>query len=176
MLGAIIAGGASSRFGSDKAVALLDGRPLIDHAIEAIRPFVAEVVICGRAWQGMPGLADLPAPGLGPLGGINAALAHAFGGGFDHVLTIGCDMPRVPPALLAALVARAPAYCSDAPILGCWPSSMAGALAERLVGRTTVRGKDRTLSIRRFAEATGMAAIPAPFPLENINTPADIPA
>ena len=35
-LGAVIAGGRSSRFGSDKAMALWQGRPLIDHAIDRL--------------------------------------------------------------------------------------------------------------------------------------------
>ena len=36
LLGAILAGGRSSRFGSDKAFALLNGKPLIDHVIAAL--------------------------------------------------------------------------------------------------------------------------------------------
>jgi molybdopterin-guanine dinucleotide biosynthesis protein A len=175
ILGAIVAGGASSRFGSDKALALLDGQPLIAHAQAALEPFVGALVVCGRTWGGLPMLADVPVAGLGPLGGIAAALGHARAEGFDHVLTIGCDMPGVPDALLDALIAAAPAYCSDAPILGCWPVAAADGLAERLGGHEA-GVKDGALSIRRWAESIGATAVPAPGPLRNVNTPADLPA
>ena len=174
ILGAIIAGGASSRFGSDKALAMLDGKPLIAHAAAALGPFVKTIVVCGRDWNGLPSLADRPRPGLGPLGGIAAALLHAEATGYTHVLTIGCDMPRVPAALIADLIARAPAYCADAPILGCWHADAAEMLAARLDGN--VGGtKSAALSIRRWADAVGATALPAPAPLFNVNTPADLP-
>ncbi|RZF66518.1 molybdenum cofactor guanylyltransferase [Sphingomonas populi] len=174
ILGAIIAGGASSRFGSDKALALLDGQPLIAHAAAALEPFVTTLVVCGRDWGRLPSLADRPLPGLGPLGGIAAALHHAETRGYTQVLTIGCDMPRVPPVLIADLIARAPAYCSDAPILGCWRADAAGMLATRLDGHASGT-KSAALSIRRWADATGAIAVPAPAPLFNVNTPADLP-
>src|SRR3546814_3555756 len=41
-LGAVLAGGRSSRFGSDKALAMLGGRTLLDHAQAALRPHRSE--------------------------------------------------------------------------------------------------------------------------------------
>jgi molybdopterin-guanine dinucleotide biosynthesis protein A len=175
ILGAMIAGGASSRFGSDKALALFHGQPLIAHAQAALEPVVGAIVVCGRTWGGLPMLSDIPVAGLGPLGGIAAALAHAQGAGFTHVLTIGCDMPDVPDALLDDLIARAPAYCSDAPILGCWPASAGPGLEARLAGHES-GVKSGVLSIRRWAESIGATPVPAPTPLRNVNTPADLRA
>src|SRR3546814_7027451 len=60
LLGAVLAGGRSSRFGSDKALAMLDGRTLLDHAAAALGAHVETVVICGRHVPGMTGLADRP--------------------------------------------------------------------------------------------------------------------
>ena len=65
ILGAVLAGGRSSRFGSDKAAAMFRDRTLADHAAAAIAPFVEAVVRVGG--DGVP---DVPRPGLGPLGGI----------------------------------------------------------------------------------------------------------
>ena len=171
----MIAGGRSSRFGGDKGVALLGGVPLIDHAVAAIAPLTDAVVVCGRAWVGMVSLADRPRPGLGPLGGIAAALAHAEAAGFGRVLTVGCDMPGVSGALLRALLDAAPAWCRDAPILGCFPASAGGAL-NRLLDLPLDVGaaKQRHLSIRRWAESIGATAIASPTPLANVNTPADL--
>lgn len=45
----IVAGGSSSRFGSDKLLAEIDGRPLLQHTIDAIAPHVDQVVLAARA-------------------------------------------------------------------------------------------------------------------------------
>src|SRR3546814_13228733 len=128
-LGAMIAGGAARRFGSDKALADLGGRRLIDHAADVLRGTVGALVVCGRELAGWTCLADRPHPGLGPLGGIAAALDHAHRQGFASVLTIGCDMPRVPAGLLANLAAVLPSYCTDAPLPRPWPPRRADAPA-----------------------------------------------
>jgi len=198
ILGAVIAGGRSSRFGSDKAEALLDGKPLIDHAADALRGHVDALALCGRTREGWKSLPDLPRPGLGPLGGIAAALAHAQAHGFASVLTIGCDMPRVPEELMKALIAILPSYCADAPILGHWDADAADALlrhaglvpasaVQRIsTGAATRPGgprnksgvtkevKNPRLSIRRWAVSIGATPILAPAPLANVNTPADL--
>ena len=67
LLGAIVAGGRSRRFGSDKARATVEGRTLFDHVVGALSPQVADIVLCGRDWPGFDSLDDRPEPGLGPL-------------------------------------------------------------------------------------------------------------
>lgn len=158
----MLAGGRSSRFGSDKAAALLHGRALADHAAAALAPHVAAVVTIGRE-------DDHPAPDLGPLGGIAGALLRAEAGGYASVLTIGCDMPLVPDKLLAALASALPSCCSDAPVLGHWPAGLGRMLAARLATQG-----DR--SVRRWAAEIGATMIAAPAALPNINTPADLRA
>ncbi len=113
------------------------------------------------------GIPDLPGPGLGPLGGIAAALDHAAGHGFDTVLTIGCDMPRLPAMLLDTLLHRAPSYCADAPILGHWPSALGAQLLAH------IEASDRR-SVRGWASSIGALPIASPAPLDNVNTPADL--
>jgi molybdopterin-guanine dinucleotide biosynthesis protein A len=167
ILGAVIAGGRSTRFGSDKAEALLGGTPLIEHAAAAIRAHIHAIVLVGRDREGWPSLADRPRVGLGPLGGIAAALHHAAERGYPKVLTIGCDMPTVPASLLAALIDQAPAYCREAPILGCWPASLAPMLDAYVE-------HDAKRSIRGWAEHVEAMAIETPIQLANINTPADL--
>jgi molybdenum cofactor guanylyltransferase len=160
----VIAGGRSTRFGTDKAAALLDGEPLLSHARAAIAPWCAELVVCGEGRD----LPDLPRPGLGPLGGIAAALTHARARGYLAVLTVGCDMPRVPPALVEALLRRPPAFCPDAPVLGCWPATLAGPLS------AVLDAGDRGPAVRAWAQAVGALPIAAEVPLANVNTPADL--
>lgn len=103
ILGAIIAGGQSRRFGSDKALAEIGGKPLLDHVAEALRRQTDALIVCGREWPGATSIPDRPAPDQGPLGGLCAALRHAADNGFDAVLTAGCDTLPVPAELLSLL-------------------------------------------------------------------------
>ncbi|WP_341786370.1 molybdenum cofactor guanylyltransferase [Sphingomonas vulcanisoli] len=74
-LGAVLAGGKSSRFGSDKAQALLLGRTLLDHALEFLRSQCDAVAVVGREYEGALSIADWPAPDKGPLGGARGRTA-----------------------------------------------------------------------------------------------------
>lgn len=166
LLGAVLAGGESSRFGSNKAQALFGGRSLIDHAAATLRRHADAVIVVGERAGGLP---DLPHAGLGPLGGIAAALDHAATHGFRCVLTIGCDMPKVPDATIEALLRRAPAFCADAPVLGHWPA----ALGAHLLGHLET-APDR--SVQRWARSVGALPIASPRPIANVNTRDDLEA
>ena len=134
-----------------------------------MRDFGAEradaVVVVGRD-GGMP---DLPGPDLGPLGGIAGALSHAAAHGFETVLTLPCDMPGLPAALLDALLRRAPSYCSEAPVIGHWPAKLAPELLTHLA-------ISERRSVTGWARAIGALPIASPVPLANVNTPADLAA
>ncbi|KKC26593.1 molybdenum cofactor guanylyltransferase [Sphingomonas sp. SRS2] len=167
LLGAILAGGRSSRFGSDKAEALWQGRPLVEHAAAMLRPIVDDIVLCGRSYGDLPAIADRPEGDMGPLGGINAALHHARAQGFAAVLTIGCDTPHVPLALIDMLRAAAgPAFVARLPVIGHWPTTLADDLDAFLA-------EDRKHAIRAWAERVGAEPVDWPM-LANINEPADL--
>lgn len=171
-LAAILAGGQSRRFGSDKALAVWEGQPLIVHAAAVLARHSDEVIVCGRSHSPLTltHLRDRPAPGLGPLGGLCAALHYAAEAGHDAVLSLGCDMPRLDARLLDRLCRPGPGrYLVEAPIIGCWPAALAGPLADYLL-----EGRDR--AVWRWAAQAGMEGIEAGVPLANLNTPADLSA
>jgi len=160
----VLAGGGSRRFGSDKAMALLDGRPLIDHVAKALARDCDALVVCGRDHATIPFLADLPRPGLGPLGGLYASLLHGRDNGFDAVLSVPCDVPDLPADLLASLSATPASYVADLPVIGLWPCTLAGALGAHLEAQD-----DR--SMRRWARIAGALPVTLAAPPANINTP-----
>jgi molybdopterin-guanine dinucleotide biosynthesis protein A len=172
VLGAILAGGQARRFGSNKALALHRGEPLIAHAARALGRQVSAVVVCGGAGllPELPQLADRPAPGLGPLGGLAAALFHARAEGFDGVVSVGCDTPVLPADLVRQLRAGGgPAYLEAMPLIGWWPSALSPALDAFVV-------EDARRSLRGWGTAAGAAAIAIAEPIANINTPEDLAA
>ena len=134
ILGAIMAGGAASRFGSDKALALFEGRPLIDHVAQALADQAAAVIVVGRTHGTLTSVADRPAPGIGPLGALAGALAWARNHGFAAVLSAPCDVPLLPADLARRLAGEGPAYVEGLPVVGHWPSSLADHLQDWLAG------------------------------------------
>ncbi|MFD1950550.1 molybdenum cofactor guanylyltransferase [Sphingomonas arantia] len=167
-LGAIFAGGAGRRFGSDKAVALLDGRPLLEHVAEALRAQCDAVVVIGREWPGLDDVPDRPAPGLGPLGALAGALGYAADNGFDQVLTSGCDLPELPSDLLTRL-RPGPAVVAGQPLLGLWPAEL-GSRAIAWLEATTDR------SMRGWIAETGARVVPFDDAIANINRVEDLEA
>ena len=166
LLGAVLAGGQSRRFGSDKALAMLGGKALIEHAIAALSTQTEAVIVCGREWTDW--VPDRPAPHLGPLGGINAALHCAVERGFDAVLTVPCDAPVLPGDLAARLAeGGVPAFVEDMPVIGFWPVALAAALDVRLSQST-----DR--SVRGWARQVGARPHVLDKSIPNVNSLADL--
>jgi len=166
LLGAVLAGGRARRFGSDKALALLHGKPLLMHAAEAVGRHSDSVVLCGRDHPGFLCLPDRPAPDMGPLGGLNAALHHARAQGYEAVLSIACDMPVLPDAVASRLIGEGAAVAEGQYLLGCWPASLAD-----LLDRHLAESEDR--SMRGWIARIRPRRIAVPE-LPNINRPEDL--
>lgn len=165
MLGAVLAGGRSSRFGSDKAAALYLGKPLIDHAIAAVAAQCDAVVVVGREHPGISSVLDWPAPDQGPLGGFGGALGYAQQNGFDAVLTCAVDAIDLPRDLRDRL-GPPPAYCVAQPVIGLWPVGALDPLKRML-------SEPGSRSVRAFAERIGARAVQVPG-IANLNTPDDL--
>ena len=133
LVGAVLCGGRSSRFGSDKALADVNGRPLAAGIVAALRAVGADPVaaIGGSAGPAL-GIPTIPDrfPAEGPLGGLATALLWA---GRGRVLVTPCDLPLVRADDLARLIDPALGPLDDTaavatvdgrpqPSIGCWPA------------------------------------------------------
>jgi molybdenum cofactor guanylyltransferase len=165
LLGAIIAGGKAQRFGSDKALALLNNKPLLQHVHDALTVQVDSMIICGRSWPDVLCIADKPHADMGPLGGLCAALHHAQAHGFDAVLTAGCDVLPVPD--FAALKGKAAAVVAGHYLFGFWPATLAVHLAQHLASQNDG-------SMQGWMTACQANAIDYKTSFYNMNTPADL--
>ncbi len=121
--GIVLAGGRSTRFGSDKLAAVVDGEPLLHRAIRAVAVVVDEVVVVVGSEAEAPALPDdLPVAirvardavaGQGPLAGLVAGLGVAEG---SLALLVGGDQPQLRVEVLRALVDVLAASTGRAPV------------------------------------------------------------
>jgi molybdopterin-guanine dinucleotide biosynthesis protein A len=102
----ILAGGRSTRMGTDKAFVTFEGRTLLARALTVARSVTSDVRIVGDPVKFSPfaTVVEDIVPGCGPLAGIHGAL-RASTAEFNLILAV--DMPFVSPALLHFLISRA---------------------------------------------------------------------
>jgi molybdopterin-guanine dinucleotide biosynthesis protein A len=105
--GVVLAGGRGSRMGGvDKGLELLQGKPLVQHALERLAPQVGALMINANrnveryAAFGVPVWPDEPPEFAGPLAGFLAALSHCS---TPWLVTVPCDTPRFPLDLVERL-------------------------------------------------------------------------
>jgi molybdopterin-guanine dinucleotide biosynthesis protein A len=93
--GFVLAGGRSTRMGTDKAVLVCGGRTLLERAASAVLEALGNVMIIADpvryAHFGFPVIAD-DRPGCGPLGGVVTALRHSRQ---NWNIVVACDMPNL---------------------------------------------------------------------------------
>jgi len=106
--GFVLAGGGSTRFGSNKALAPFAGRPLLAHAVRALRGLGLAPRVVTRDPAPYRELAAAfvlgERAGQGPAEGLRAALAASAR---PWALVLGADMPGVDAALLRRLLPEA---------------------------------------------------------------------
>lgn len=188
--GVLLAGGQSRRMGGgDKTLQPLAGKPILDHAIERVRPQVACLVInangdAGRfsRWR-LPIQADTVPDYAGPLAGILAGMEwvarHAPV--CDLVLSVPTDAPFLPRDLVDRLEegmirAGADIACAGSggrahPPIALWPVSLAEDLRLAMT-QEAVRKVDAFTARYKLVQVDWPAEPLDPF--MNVNTPDDL--
>jgi molybdopterin-guanine dinucleotide biosynthesis protein A len=102
--GYILAGGKSSRMGTDKGLLLFEGKPMIQYVIDQMQAVFTKVVIVSNNPEyekfGLEVLPDL-IKDIGPAGGIYTALQHSE---TQFNFVVSCDMPFVTAAAIEFIV------------------------------------------------------------------------
>jgi molybdopterin-guanine dinucleotide biosynthesis protein A len=107
--GLVLAGGRGSRMGGvDKGLQTHRGLPLVQHALQRLRPQVGGVLVnanCNIATYaefGAPVVADTLPDQPGPLAGLLAGLEHC---NTPYLVSVPCDAPDFPLELVQRLAA-----------------------------------------------------------------------
>jgi molybdopterin-guanine dinucleotide biosynthesis protein A len=188
ILGVVLAGGTSRRFGVDKRGALLAGRSVLEWVIERARPQVETLLlntIDDLTAAGRPNIERIAdhAPGEGPLAGILAGLDEADHRGFSHMVSFACDTPFFPDDTVSHLVASLKASVADYAVASCgarahrifalWPTG-----SRKQVEHAFANGTRSMRDIEHWLETTWAdfpkGGGPDGDPFFNINTPADL--
>lgn len=127
--GVVLMGGRSTRFGSDKATAVLHRRPLVEWVATELAWACREIVVVHAPGQKVPPLtlavplvlAEDLYPGQGPLGGIVTGFAAT---GASLAFVVSCDAPLVRPALVYYLASLADGYDIVLPIAHRFPQPL----------------------------------------------------
>lgn len=113
--GIILAGGKSSRMGTDKGLQELCGKPLISYSIQLLSEFCSTIIIStsSDAYQsfGYKTVAD-EIPGIGPMGGIYSALKQSK---TEQNLVLSCDLPFVSKELFSYIIKNSEVYQAAVP-------------------------------------------------------------
>ena len=186
VLGAIIAGGGSRRFGSPKATAEVGGLAMIDWSVRALMEDVAAVVVVGgdpevAESRGLGHLVDAASDG-GPLAGLVSALRVANGRGLDGIFALACDMPLVDAAIVRELLRHAAGDEVVAPLGPRGPEQLCAFYPSACLGVVERRLTMADLSLKALLEVVpvrtvDMAGITEPAEAEallmSVNTPED---
>lgn len=173
--GVVLAGGASSRMGADKAFVHVAGRPMVLAVADALRSGGCADVVCqgGDAERlrslGFVVLADTD-PGSGPVSAIATARRR-----LDGTLVIAaCDLPDLTGEAVASIVetssrtGRVAVAVSGGRrhLLGAWPSGCGGLVA-------SASGATRYGDLLDAVDAVDVPIEDAD--LRNVNRPEDVP-
>ncbi|HEU5477668.1 MAG TPA: molybdenum cofactor guanylyltransferase [Gaiellaceae bacterium] len=160
LTGILLAGGASSRFGSPKALARFEGETLAERAWRLLGELCEERIAVGRL-EGLP-FAALEDEGTGPVAAIAVGLRNAAQ---QVAVVIPVDMPLLTPDALRLLAGA----CRDAAVAqeGPLPCAVArGALPAFETGERRLRTVLDGLDTARVELEERLLA--------NVNTPADL--
>ena len=161
MIGVILAGGASTRMGTDKAFVEIAGRPMFEWVGQALEAVVGRVIVAGRSealdqYEAVP---DIGEPHRGPLGGLFAAAnAHPE----DPLLVVAVDQPWVRADTLRS-IRRAFTELAVEPVDGgarqvlcaAYPSGLADLGAQELTNRGSIKSLIDVTSFEPISDIEG---------------------
>lgn len=100
----ILAGGESSRMKSEKGLVLFQGKPLIQHVIDAVRPVTDKIILIVHDKRynefNLPCFPDI-FPGVGPMGGIYSGLTYS---NTAKNFVLSCDIPFITSHFISSFV------------------------------------------------------------------------
>jgi molybdenum cofactor guanylyltransferase len=179
----VLAGGRSTRMGTDKALLTLGGETLLARALKTLGAVASDVRILGSAerFGGYGPVVEDIFPGCGPLGGIHAALSASPS---ELNLMLAVDLPFVHARFLNFLIGRAKACGATVtvarsggrfqPLCAVYGKSFAEVAGQALrEGKNKIDPLFSSVSTAVIEQAELEAQGFSPEVFRNLNTPSD---
>jgi molybdopterin-guanine dinucleotide biosynthesis protein A len=169
LTGVLLVGGASTRFGSPKALAQIDGETFADRGRRVLTEVCDEVLVVGKRDDGLPfDVIDDGTDVRAPIAGVVAGLRAASN---EVVVFVPVDCPWMTPAAVRALgeVCRDAAVPASGPLPGAWAKSALPLLEHRLA--------NGPLALYRTYEELDVVTVELdPAVVADVDTPGDLTA
>lgn len=175
----ILAGGKSSRMGSDKGLLNVNGKPMVKHVLDAVSHFNFETIIISNNSEyesfGVPVFKDIYKE-LGPLGGFHAAFENIK---TNYILVLSCDTPFITKELVNKIIETANQFDITIPRHGTKTHPLIGVYSRKVLNVLIQSLKDKELKVMKFIEKFNHNIIDVTdsFPsgqFENINAQEDL--
>ncbi len=177
----ILAGGASSRMGTDKGLMDVGGKPMVEHVIDVLRGCFDDLFIVSNNDDykkfGLPVYHDV-IPGMGPLSGIHTGLTISRN---DWNLIVACDMPFINRESAGILIQSARTGSAVIPYFNNKPEPLFGLYHKSALPTIldfADKGVYKLQSLLLSLPHTRIDIDPKPagttHPFMNINTPVDL--
>jgi len=131
--GIVLAGGESSRMGTDKAALLFRSKPLIEYPLDLLKRYCSEIFIsCDKDKFPSYDFRKIPddIQGKGPLSGIYSCLKASHK---PRVIVLGCDMPFLSVKLMDHLICHSEGYDMALPFHGGHYEPLCGLYSRELL-------------------------------------------
>lgn len=191
--GIVLAGGFSNRFGQDKGLTLLAGKPLIKHVLNSLEKVAEEVIVVvsskaqveryakvvGSSCRVLVDSTELHGPVAGAITGFEAASG-------EYSVLLPCDTPFVLPDILSLLVdlcvnknAAIPRWpnCYIEPLQAAYRTKPAAEAAAKALctGEVNMRAMVNKLSGVRYVSTMVLEQLDSEFrTFFNVNSPLDL--
>ncbi len=178
LLGAVLAGGESRRFGRDKAAEMIAGKTLVERAGETLAEVFEHVVVVSShepltdRWRHV----EDRRVGQGPLAGIEAALVQAEALGLEGAFILACDLPLVDATAVRSVLEAGGDAVACAPWRAAHPGIEPLCAVYRVTALPLVAGaldEGRRSVHEVFAAARGVVTEVPGNVFLNVNNPAD---
>jgi molybdopterin-guanine dinucleotide biosynthesis protein A len=181
MTGIVLSGGESRRMGRDKAFLTLEGAPLIEHVLRALRAVFPRIIIvtndpASYVSYGAVVVTDALEK-QGPLTGIYSGLLHSRD---DYNFVVACDMPFLSPGLITYMAGLAEGHDIVAPMVADYLEPLHAFYHRRLLpvieerlrrDARKIQGIYRDARVRYVLEPEIASFDPGQRSFKNLNTP-----